>query len=91
MSGESNTPISPHKLYEQTGGGDAYRVAMLDHGYVEPVSPWRRKPPGDKRVLQCGLTHEFNWSEWRVYNDAGREFEGRYCRTCATTQVREKP
>lgn len=87
---EGGFAASPHELYEQTGGGDAYRVAMLEHGYVEPTAPWRRKPePGSGRALQCGLTHEFNWSEWRVYEDGGRRFLGRFCRTCSTTQARE--
>jgi hypothetical protein len=78
---------SPSVLYERTGGGDAYRVAMLEHGHIQPVAPWNLKTPG-KRAMQCGLVHEFNWSEWRIYEDAGRQFEGRYCRTCGTTQVR---
>lgn len=78
----------PYELYEQTGGGDAYRVAMLEHGHIAPTVPSRRKPPG-KRVMQCGLTHEFNWSEWRRYGNASEGFyEGRWCRTCSTSQVR---
>lgn len=80
---------SPHKLYEQTGGGDAYRVAMMEHGYVVPTPPWERKAePESGRMLQCGNLHPFNWSEWSEYQ-CGRRYEGRWCRTCATTQARE--
>lgn len=79
---------SPYKLYEETGGGDAYRVAMLENGYVYPSPPWARKT-SDKRVIQCGLVHEFNWSEWKTYRENGRAYEGRWCKTCATTQARE--
>jgi hypothetical protein len=82
---------SPAELYKQTGGGDAYRVAMLDHGYLIPTSPWERKPPG-KRVLQCGLTHDLNWTEWQRFSigeNTKLEYEARWCRTCATTQARE--
>lgn len=90
MGGSASTPTpKPHELHEQTGGGDAYRVAMLEHGWTVPTAPWARKPLG-KRALQCGLTHEQNWSEWKVFSDGGREYEGRWCRTCATTQARER-
>lgn len=85
-----NAP-SPAQLHKQTGGGDAYRVAMLEHGYIYPLSPWMRKPPGSGRAIQCGLTHEPNWSPWQRFNDAGRDYEGRWCRTCATTQARAIP
>lgn len=78
---------APNVLYQQTGGGDAYRVAMLEHGHTWPTPPWTRKLLG-KRVIQCGLTHEENWSEWLTYREGGRQFEGRWCRTCSTTQVR---
>lgn len=87
--GDDERP-APHVLYQQTGGGDAYRVAMLEHGYVLPSPPWRRKGPG-KTLLPCGLVHEFNWSEWRTFRDGGRMYEGRWCQTCALTQVREMP
>lgn len=84
------TPPSPYKLYKQTGGGDAYRVAMLEHGYVAPASPSMCKQLG-KRVMQCGLVHDLNWSEWRRYGNAKDGFyEGRWCRTCGTTQVRQE-
>lgn len=79
---------SPAELHKQTGGGDAYRVAMLDHGYVIPTAPWRRKESG-KRVIQCGLTHDFDWTEWQRFNDGPLMYEARWCRTCATTQARE--
>lgn len=85
---EGATAPSPTLLYKRTGGGAAYRVAMLEHGYVDPTPPGPHRDSG-KRVLQCGLVHEFDWSEWRRYRVGGYEFEGRFCRTCATTQVRE--
>jgi hypothetical protein len=78
---------SPAELHKQTGGGDAYRVAMLNHGHVYPTAPWTHKT-SDKRVIQCGLTHEQNWSEWQEFRDDDRVYEGRWCRTCATTQAR---
>ena len=79
---------TPYELYKQTGGGDAYRVAMLEHGHIAPADPRRLRPPG-KRVMQCGLTHEQNWSEWRTYgNDTEGFYEGRWCRTCAHPQFR---
>ena len=81
--------LAPHELFAKHGATDAYRVAMLEHGHIYPLSPWMRTPPGGKQVTQCGLTHEYNWSEWRRFNDAGREYEARWCRTCATTQARE--
>jgi hypothetical protein len=61
---------------------------MLEHGYTFPTAPWQRKASG-KRVLQCGLTHEFNWSSWQTFNDGPLQYEARWCRTCATTQARE--
>lgn len=92
MSEHSQTQFgespSPAELHAQTGGGDAYRVAMLEYGHVEPTPPGEHRNRG-KGVLQCGLTHDFNWSPWRRYRIGGYEFEGRWCRTCATTQARE--
>lgn len=82
---------SPYELYKQTGGGDAYRVEMLEHGHIQPIAPWDLhllKHTG-KRVSTCGLTHDPDWSEWRRIEDAGRWFEGRWCRVCARTNVRE--
>ena len=82
---------TPYALYQQTGGGDAYRVAMMEHGYVIPTAPWERKSPG-KRVMQCGLVHEENWSEWRRFgNETEGFYEGRWCRTCGMTQALEVP
>jgi hypothetical protein len=79
---------SPYELFEQTGGGDAYRVAMLEHGHVAPISPQQQKKPG-KRIQICGLLHQSDWSEWRRYGNATEGFyEGRWCRTCSHTQAR---
>jgi hypothetical protein len=61
---------------------------MLEHGYVIPTAPWQQKAPG-KSLLQCGLTHDFNWTEWRRFSDGPLMYEARWCRTCATTQARE--
>lgn len=84
----------PYTLYQQTGGGDAYRVAMLEHGHIRPIAPWdhvslenKRRNQG-KRADPCGLLHEPDWSDWRVYEEGGKVFGGRWCRVCARTNVR---
>lgn len=79
----------PSKLHAQTGGGDAYRVAMLEHGYVLPLAPWARRAPGSKTIKPCGLTHDNNWSPWFLYIEGDRQFVGRWCRTCALTEAWE--
>ena len=87
--------LSPYELYAQTGGGDAYRVAMLEHGYVIPNSPKLQlavaeKLPG-KRVRVCGLTHKPERSEWRDYEDEYGPYQGRWCVVCAQVDTRGKP
>lgn len=80
---------TPYELYEQTGGGDAYRVALLEHGHLAPVEPSRLKPLG-KRIQPCGLLHRPDWSEWRTYGNGTEGFyEGRWCRVCSHTQTLE--
>ncbi len=86
----------PHELYEQTGGGIPYRLAMLEHGYVVPSSPESRrrnallKQPG-KRAEPCGLTHETEWSEWRDYEDEFGPYQGRWCVVCCRADSRQMP
>lgn len=81
---------SPYQLYKETGGGDAYRVSMLEHGYIIPSSPPLQlktvhllpKPPG-KRLQPCGNLHMADWSEWHDYEDQYGPYRARWCRICA--------
>lgn len=93
---ELPTKPSPSALHEQTGGGAAYIVAMLEHGYVIPTSleaqranPLRKE--SGKRAEPCGLTHEPQWSGYRGYQDEFGPYEARWCQVCARVDAKARP